>query len=519
MADFQPSSPGPNSADFDAIVITPQEDSRPNSYRDSSRVLAAQIKTGFREVENDCCFTFQNCCNLQARANHRRTQIFHRISPLGFWFAIIILLTAIIVGVFTPHLEAINIVEGTAGLDVNSETIDFKSGLFWLVYFTWSMKWYIQAILNFTRGRTTGLSIDYVMWGLVATISQILAVGVADVNGRTIASFDTRFAVIDDKMYWYHINSLASVMIVLFQCWRYDGWNSQRPGALVRATAILAIIFTCFYVVVNMGIIQDKMGKEMAITRYIYACEIFALSISVFKFVPQIIQNHTYSIWIGVDIMALLFEFIGAFALFVLIFYSTAEESDFNFENFDTFKDVVNVEIRQLIQAIIIVFFCFILFAQLIAFWQMPTSAEMEQRVNERTERQAGKIHRPSIAMGTGHKHAQEVNKRHTAGGDHYHSSHTTRKAASYSAVQTTQPTESKIIQGENTSASDMNAAFGGSSTTAAAPAPKWQCPVCTYTNDSRNIYCAMCETPLEDVLDQLEGGAVAAGAAKNTNL
>ena len=55
MADFQPSSPGPNSADFVAIVITPQEDSRPNSYRDSSRVLAAQIKTGFREVENVYC--------------------------------------------------------------------------------------------------------------------------------------------------------------------------------------------------------------------------------------------------------------------------------------------------------------------------------------------------------------------------------------------------------------------------------------------------------------------------------
>ena len=382
-----------------------------------------------------------------------------------------------------------------------------------------SFSWYIQAILNFTRGRTIGLNIDYVMWALVSSIAHGLGVCIAASTDRKIASFDSRSVTIDTKMWFYVINNIVSVTIVALQCWRYDGWNSQRPGALVRGVMILSIIFTFMYVVVNMGIIQDARGAEMAITRYIYACEIFALLCSVVKFIPQIYAISVYGIWIGIDIISLLFELIGAVALFFLIILATLQENNFNVTNSETFRDVINVEIRQIAQSIFIFICISVLYVQLCYYWTMPTVEEMDQKVNERTEKQAGPIRRPSLIGasipsgvtnrgGHHHRHSTASNGKHIASpnsGTVHHHTHASHDPAQTTFKASKGPIAPQLPIGENTSQADMNRAFGTTGLGANAPPPKWKCPTCTYENEATNIYCAMCETPLEDVLDQID--------------
>jgi hypothetical protein len=479
---------------------------RPASFR----MAYEQVKHIAAKAEGDCCFTITNCCDHKKRREHRRTAIFHRTSPLSFWFMIIILGVAAIVGAFTPHLKKVDIKSGKSNLDINENTVDINSALYWLTYFTWSSRWYIQALLNFTRGRTIGLNINYVMWSLIATMSHAFAIGIAIATDRNIASFDRREVEVDTKMLVYIVSALFSTMIVLFQCWSYDGYNSQRPNATVNGTIILAAIFTIIYLIVNLGVIQDDNGASMAITRYMYACEIFSLLCSVVKFIPQILQHRQYGVYIGVDILMVFMEILGALSLFILIFYKTVRQNNFNFSKFETFRDVINVEIRQLIQCIFIIILGIYLIVQLFYYWSLPTPDEIESRVSAMKTNKG--LKRPSVGMASVPREGQH---------DHHHRKHTHTKhtnekkytaSTPNSAAGSAATTPGTIIDndgfGTPASAAALDQAFGkGPSATSkiGSKAAKWLCPVCTYKNDSSHVYCAMCETPFDDVMDDVE--------------
>eukprot|EP00605_Chrysophyceae_sp_TOSAG23-4_P000830 GSChrysophyteH1.ASY1.ANO1.920.1 assembled CDS len=230
-----------------------------------------------------------------------------------------------------------------------------------------------------------------------------------------------------------------------------------------------------------------------------------------------------YGIWIGVDILALLFELIGAVSLCALILWSQIEVSP----DPDTFRDILTVEIRQVVQTVFITLAVLILLVQLVYFWTMPTPEDMDARVNEKATKQVGgnALRRPSVIAremtAEHHKHHPRApgqapngghlvgSPPHAAGGQqptsHTHMSRDINDNSSF--APSTPPLSGPSDGAAGKSKSDsfnqkhLDKAFGTISTAA----QKWKCPICTYSNEATNIYCAMCETPFEDVLDSLE--------------
>jgi hypothetical protein len=176
-----------------AAFRTDEADPPPAAARPSSGHYEAVVQQ-VREAKGDCCYTCTNCCDLEKRANHKRMLIFHRTSALSFWFAMLVLGIAFILGAMIKRAN----IENPAAWDpsdltnLNTQNIDIYDMLYWITFCSWSGRWYIQAILNFTRGRTIGLSVNYVMWSFLAGVCNALAVVVSKATDRSIASFDTR---------------------------------------------------------------------------------------------------------------------------------------------------------------------------------------------------------------------------------------------------------------------------------------------------------------------------------------
>jgi len=553
-------------SDIELEHVAPLE--RPRSGRmervgDALREAQQQASAIATEAKGDCCFTCLNCCSLEERANHQRKLIFHRTSPLSFWFALLVLCVGAIVGLFVKRLAAdgLSNIKDTVKNSVsdassfNENTINFNDFLYWMTYFCWSGRWYVQALLNFTRGRTIGLSINYVMWAMLGEVCHLLSVLVAQYSNRTIASFDSRDAVIDAKMTIYALNGVFAPMLVALQCWRYDGWNNQTPSALVRGTFILAVVFTVFYMIINMAMLKDTDSSVMAIDRWVYAAEIMSIICSVICFVPQFNLHRYYKVVIGVDILHLLLQLLGALCLFCLIFISLLKENDFQFGSLSTFREVVTVEIRQVIQSLLIIIAVMVLYTQFCFYWKMPTLADIEKKANvpsrnaplqhivyteqerrasigadprsrsamqaeaqrqQEQQRQAQQDPRSRSAMQQQQQQQQQAIirvggprpsspndgdavRRVSIGSDPRGRSqgmaqqHTARPVSVTRRAPTTAPESEEEREQARLVAQS------------AASLPGWKCPVCTYDNAGVQLYCLLCETPFEDVVDQIQ--------------
>jgi len=533
-----------------------------------------QLREVASEAKGDCCFTCLNCFSLEERAKHKRKLIFHRTSPLSFWFALLVLIVGAMVGLFVKRIKAngtsLSNIKNTVADSVNDaegfneKTINYNDFLYWMTYFCWSGRWYVQAMLNFTRGRTLGLSVNYVMWSLLASTCHLLSVLVAQFNGRTIASFDNREAEVDVKIQIYAYNGVISIALVLLQCWRYDGWNNQKPSALVRGTFILALVFTIFYMVINMAMLKDSDSSSMAIDRWVYATEILSIICSVVCFVPQFNLHRFYKVVIGVDICHLVLQLLGALSLFCLIFISILRENNFEFSNFATFREVINVEIRQIVQSVLIIFAVATLFAQFCFYWQLPTLSDVEKKANvpsrnapiqhhiyTERERRASigadprsrsamenatqdqriarghpstvvrvggprptvPVPRESTGDASGNAEAERIARAHAPAGGHVGADprsrtqgqgqqHTLRPGASGANGRPV-----SLIRRAPISAPESQEEIEAARLVAqsAAALPGWNCPVCTYANAGVQLYCLLCETPFEDVVDQIQ--------------
>ena len=465
----------------------------------SGRMQRAGVVIG--EARGVCCFTLRNCCDLEARAKHKRRVLFHRLSPMSFWFAMLILAVAVIIGLFVKRLDVYDL---QASLDsslqyaseLNEKSINFRDFLYWITYFTWSGRWYVQAVLNFTRGRTIGLSINYVMWSFLAAICQLMGFIVAKYNKRTIGTFDSRSAEVDNKMLVYGANLVFSILVVMYQCWKYDGWHNQTPSALVRGTIALAITFTAFYVIVNDALINDDVGSQVAIGRWIYACEIFSIFCSIVCFIPQILQHRYYKVFIGLDIFHLLFQLLGAISLFLLIIIDTLIASGFNVsqENLNQFQTVVSVEIRQIVQSILIAIMVFIIYIQLCYYWKMPTIEQIRSKVNVSDQ---VSVLDPAIPVNAGDSSSQGV------------SSNIASIPIAVPVVSNSNGRPPSVRMAMPAPRTAVEIAAAEDVAHSAARLQGWTCPVCTYANAGVQLYCLLCETPFADIVHQLPSAPI----------
>ena len=310
---------------------------------------------------------------------------------------------------------------------------------------------------------------------------------------------------------------------------------------MVCGTTLMALIFTGIYMFVNMDIIGDKNGSTMAISRWIYGCEIFAIFCSIICFIPQFNMSKQFQIVIGVDIIHLFFQLLGACSLFCLIFFVTLQKNDYKVDSYATFRDVITVEVRQIVQSVFIIIAVLLLFIQLLWYWKMPTPDEIIEKINESKKdlnanaRQHRQLHnvtnggrggrggRGNASAGRGGRGTGSSGR---GRGSPRTSTVSSPSVASSNNIRTSQPSTPPVLNARNLALNNPSGAVAfsangtpthsvlpvgsnGRRTSIATPGtpgaeahsaaiPRWKCHICTFSNEAGNFFCLMCETQME---------------------
>lgn len=179
-------------------------------------------------------------------------------------------------------------------------------------YFTcWSVSFYPQAISNFSRKTTKGLSADFcglnvigfacysvynLMFFYSPTIQQMYKDRHHGSENTGVQSNDVAFAV--------HAFILSS--ITFFQIWYYDGISALRPKRLIEWVMIGILCIICGY-----AILVVTVNEQFNWLDFLYLLSYIKLFISLMKYIPQVILNFRRKSTRGWSIWAILLDFAG----------------------------------------------------------------------------------------------------------------------------------------------------------------------------------------------------------------
>lgn len=192
-----------------------------------------------------------------------------------------------------------------------------------VTYMCWLTCHYPQVILNFTRGSTLGLNIDMEIWALLENMSFFAyIVGQYERTGD-VTYKDSRGSL----MLVTACNGLALVVIIIAQCYYFDGPKLQIASSLPLACLSMLFVLSGVYLVVFLNTVADvepsKSGDRRDKVIDLWTTILYYVSIasSIIKFAPQIIRNRKYKIFIGVDLISIGLQWLGAACLLAAIFF------------------------------------------------------------------------------------------------------------------------------------------------------------------------------------------------------
>lgn len=178
----------------------------------------------------------------------------------------------------------------------------------WIYFLMWSVSFYPQLLTNYRRKTTMGLSADFCALNVLGfacyatyNMSFFYSTHIQDLYKRqhfsevTVQSNDVAFAV--------HAFVLAS--FTLFQIGYYDGFRSQRPSKMISGIIlfVLGLIVTVplFIFGLHVGTILD----------YLYMLSYIKLSVTLIKYIPQVVLNFQRKSTAGWSIWQILLDFSG----------------------------------------------------------------------------------------------------------------------------------------------------------------------------------------------------------------
>lgn len=177
----------------------------------------------------------------------------------------------------------------------------------WIYFFAWSISFYPQIWLNFTRQNVSGLSFDF----LALNITGFLFYGIYNVALYFGASFQSEYFAshpfsqipveINDVVFAVH--ACFATIATVIQCFIYE-----RDGQRVSLTAKSMV--AVFWAGAGISLICTSIGKIAALT-FISLLSYIKLLITLTKYVPQAFLNYRRKSTIGWSIGNVLLDFTG----------------------------------------------------------------------------------------------------------------------------------------------------------------------------------------------------------------
>lgn len=178
-------------------------------------------------------------------------------------------------------------------------------------FLMWSVSFYPQTISNWKRRTTTGLSADFCCLNVVgfacyaaynlsmfysASIHKQYKARHGEAAEVTVQSNDVAFAA----------HALLLACITLCQIGYYDGFHSQQKPSkfIIAAIAIMLLCITLYpvcLVVFGVGTSLD----------YLYLLSYVKMSVTLIKYMPQVLLNYQRKSTVGWSIWQILLDFSG----------------------------------------------------------------------------------------------------------------------------------------------------------------------------------------------------------------
>ena len=255
---------------------------------------------------------------LRAFVEQRRTIVLtlwqHRCTKFSWFFFGFINVASFILGIFLPLATIAD--PYTVSNEVDDRLLA-RDICYWGYYLNFAFRYVPQIMLNQSRGRSIGFSIDSAVWNIFANTCNLLSTFLV-VYYLSPESLETHG---NDRDVVFSLLIILQCTFLLAQCILLDGYSIQRPSPMPLATSFVFVMLCIVYLIIfttgNVKTTTDEtMSNWAMVLHFAYICGTIA------RFYPQIVRNRKYKVFFGYDAAALCMDLTGGCCLVLYVLFS-----------------------------------------------------------------------------------------------------------------------------------------------------------------------------------------------------
>ncbi|WJX65955.1 hypothetical protein P8452_50563 [Trifolium repens] len=240
----------------------------------------------------------------------------------------------------------------------------------WSAFFSWSISFYPQVILNFRRKSVVGLNIDYAVLDMVKGIlymiysaSLYFSPSVQKQYGNKYGQTQMNPVALNDIAFSAHAVLLSA--FIVFQIAIYDRGNQKLSK---MAAGLIGIVFLTSAVCVCISLPQHQ---------WLWLINIFnviQVALTIIKYIPQAVMNFMRKSTEGWSIGLVLLDFFGGVANFLQMSMQSIDQG--------SWKNMYG-NIGKLLVAVVSILFDIIFICQHYCLYPPKDNKSTDQQLSE----------------------------------------------------------------------------------------------------------------------------------------
>ncbi|KAJ0391874.1 hypothetical protein P43SY_009485 [Pythium insidiosum] len=183
----------------------------------------------------------------------------------------------------------------------------------WIYFCCWSVSFYPQVFLNYSRKSVVGLSLDYTVLNMLGftcySIFNCAFYYSESVQQQYMRRHGGNRNAVEPNDVFFSLHAAVLVAVSLFQCSIYPRGDQRVSKATIVwsiGTAILALLFTVAIVVTG-----NNEASLLNTLNLLYLLSYVKLMTTLFKCIPQIVLNYRRKSTVGWTIWNVLLDIVG----------------------------------------------------------------------------------------------------------------------------------------------------------------------------------------------------------------
>ncbi|GLE01568.1 hypothetical protein PINS_up010398 [Pythium insidiosum] len=183
----------------------------------------------------------------------------------------------------------------------------------WIYFCCWSVSFYPQVFLNYSRKSVVGLSLDYTVLNMLGftcySIFNCAFYYSESVQQQYMRRHGGNRNAVEPNDVFFSLHAAVLVAVSLFQCSIYPRGDQRVSKATIIwsvGTVILAFLFTVAIVVTG-----NDESSLLNTLNLLYLLSYVKLMTTLFKCIPQIVLNYRRKSTVGWTIWNVLLDIIG----------------------------------------------------------------------------------------------------------------------------------------------------------------------------------------------------------------